>query len=86
MAPIKTLAAALPFLMLAAGCDVFFGDGHRHPWTTYCDATGCYTCDADGWASPMGLQFSQRDRWRPEDTWSRGTRPVRPAGSTRSNS
>jgi len=42
----RILMAALPLLMIAlGGCDFF---KHKEKFYTYCDSTGCYTCDQRG--------------------------------------
>jgi len=47
----RILMAVLPLLAFAAvGCDFF---DHKEKYYTYCDATGCYTCDQNG-CSPQG--------------------------------
>ena len=49
----RILMAALPlFLFAASGCDFF---QHKEKFYTYCDATGCYTCDQNGCANPVGV-------------------------------
>src|ERR1700744_3153482 len=47
----RMLMAVLPLLVFAAGgCDFF---GHKDSYYTYCDATGCYTCNQTG-CTPQG--------------------------------
>ena len=49
----RILMAALPlFLFAASGCDFF---QHKEKFYTYCDATGCYTCDQNGCSNAVGV-------------------------------
>lgn len=56
------IKAALPLLLLFAGCSVH--DRDRDPTYTYCDASGCYACDENGCSigsdpgpAPTGCDF-----------------------------
>ena len=49
----RILMAALPlFLFAASGCDFF---QHKEKFYTYCDSTGCYTCDQNGCSNSVGV-------------------------------
>src|SRR5258708_7226673 len=52
----RIVMAVLPLVsLLAAGCDFFNGGDSKEKFYTYCDATGCYTCNENGCSRNPGV-------------------------------